>query len=66
MTADPDNPLLLDVLTASTSSYSYHADVAISEYPHAIGKSTLLLAALQARNNARVLFAGSLDFFSDE
>ena len=66
MTADPENPLLLEVLTASSSSYSYYADVAISDYPHAVGKSTLLITALQARNNARVVFAGSLDFFSDE
>ncbi|CAB3985137.1 Dolichyl-diphosphooligosaccharide--glycosyltransferase 48 kDa subunit [Paramuricea clavata] len=66
MTVDPDNPLLLEVLTASSSSYSYHADVPISEYPHAVGKSTLLITAMQARNNARVVFAGSLDFFSDE
>ena len=66
MTIDPDNPLLLEVLTASSSSYSYHADVPISEYPHAVGKSTLLITAMQARNNARVVFVGSLDFFSDE
>ena len=66
MTVDPDNPLLLEVLTASSTSYSYHSDIAISEYPHAVGKSTLLITAMQARNNARVVFAGSLDFFSDE
>ncbi|XP_028394038.1 dolichyl-diphosphooligosaccharide--protein glycosyltransferase 48 kDa subunit-like [Dendronephthya gigantea] len=66
MTVDPDNPLLLEVLTASSSSYSYHIDIPISEYPHAVGKSTLLITAMQARNNARVVFAGSLDFFSDE
>jgi oligosaccharyltransferase complex subunit beta len=36
------------------------------QYPHAVGKSTLLVAALQARNNARVVFSGSMDFFSDE
>uniref|UniRef100_A0A8B9W4F7 Dolichyl-diphosphooligosaccharide--protein glycosyltransferase 48 kDa subunit n=1 Tax=Bos mutus grunniens TaxID=30521 RepID=A0A8B9W4F7_BOSMU len=34
-------------------------------YPHAVGKNTLLIAGLQARNNARVIFSGSLDFFSD-
>ncbi|CAJ0965478.1 unnamed protein product, partial [Ranitomeya imitator] len=28
-------------------------------------KNTLLIAGLQARNNARVVFSGSLDFFSD-
>lgn len=36
------------------------------QFPHAVGKDTLLIAALQARNNARVVFVGSLDFFSDE
>lgn len=36
------------------------------QYPHAVGKNTLLIAALQARNNARVVFSGSLYFFSDE
>jgi oligosaccharyltransferase complex subunit beta len=36
------------------------------QYPHAVGRSTLLIAALQARNNARVVFSGSLYFFSDE
>lgn len=35
------------------------------QYPHAVGKNTLLIAGLQARNNARVVFSGSLDFFSD-
>jgi len=29
------------------------------------GKDLLLIAALQARNNARVVFSGSLYFFSD-
>ena len=37
-----------------------------SEYPHAVGSNTLLIAAIQARNNARAIFFGSLDFFSDE
>jgi hypothetical protein len=36
------------------------------QYPHAVGRSTLLISALQARNNARVVFSGSLYFFSDE
>ena len=35
------------------------------QYPHAVGKNTLLIAGLQARNNARVVFSGSLEFFSD-
>lgn len=36
------------------------------QYPHAVGKDTILIAGLQARNNARVVFSGSLAFFSDE
>ncbi len=38
----------------------------ILKYPHSVGKNTLLISALQARNNARVLFTGSLDFFSND
>ena len=66
MTADPDNPLVLEIMTGSTTSFSYFPEDNISEYPHAVGKSTLLIAGLQARNNARVVFSGSIDFFSNE
>ena len=45
---------------------SYYNCVLCSQFPHAVGKNTLLVAALQARNNARVAFFGSLDFFSDK
>ena len=31
MTADPDNPLVLEVLTAASTAYSYYPDVKISE-----------------------------------
>lgn len=64
--ADKENPLILQILTAESTAYSYVPDTPIKEYPHAVGKGTLLIAALQARNNARVLFSGSLYFFSDE
>jgi len=63
---DRDNPLVLDILTGSSTSYSHNPEEPITEYPHATGKNTVLIAGLQARNNARVIFAGSLDFFSDE
>lgn len=66
MTADAENPLVLDILHASWTAYSFNPDEKITEYPHAVGQNTLLIAGLQARNNARVLFFGSLDFFSDE
>lgn len=63
--SDQESPLILEVLTASSSAYCYNPDNKITEYPHAVGKNTLLISALQARNNARVMFSGSLDFFSD-
>ncbi|KAK3090175.1 hypothetical protein FSP39_009732 [Pinctada imbricata] len=66
MVADTDNPLVLNVLHASSTAYSFNPDKQVTDYPHAVGKNTLLIAALQARNNARVVFVGSLDFFSDE
>uniref|UniRef100_A0A8C9X086 Dolichyl-diphosphooligosaccharide--protein glycosyltransferase 48 kDa subunit n=1 Tax=Sander lucioperca TaxID=283035 RepID=A0A8C9X086_SANLU len=65
MVADPENPLVLDILTGSSTSYSFFPDRPVSQYPHAVGKNTLLIAGLQARNNARVVFSGSLEFFSD-
>ena len=63
--ADRSNPLVMEILTASSSAYSHNPDEPITQYPHATGKNTLLIAGLQARNNARVVFSGSLDFFSD-
>ena len=38
----------------------------IKDYPHAVGRNTILIAALQARNNARVIVLGSIDFLSDQ
>lgn len=64
--ADRENPLVLPLLTADSTAYSYVPDTPIKEYPHAVGRGTILIAALQARNNARVVFSGSLYFFSDD
>ncbi|KAF5292597.1 hypothetical protein FQA39_LY13930 [Lamprigera yunnana] len=64
--ADPDNPLVLPLLTADSTAYTYIPEQPIKEYPHAVGKNTVLIAGLQARNNARVVFSGSLKFFSDD
>jgi len=63
---DPENPLVLEILTASSTAYSYDPEKPITDYPHTVGRSTVLVAGLQARNNARVVFSGSLDFFSDK
>jgi oligosaccharyltransferase complex subunit beta len=56
----------VEVLTGSPTAYSHNPDSAITDYPHTVGTATLLIAALQARNNARVMFFGSLDFFSND
>jgi oligosaccharyltransferase complex subunit beta len=63
---DAENPLVLEILTASSSGYSFHPEREITEYPHAVGQSTVLVAGIQTRNNARVVISGSLDFFSDD
>ena len=66
LSADAQNPLIVNILTGSSTSFTYTPNEKITEYPHSVGKSTLLIAALQARNNARVTFSGSLEFFSNE
>ncbi|CAN7999841.1 unnamed protein product, partial [Ixodes pacificus] len=58
--------LCYEALTAPSTAYSYNPGNKITEYPHAVGKNTVLVSALQARNNVRVVFCGSLDFFSDK
>jgi len=60
------NPLVTKVLSGSSSSYTYNPDVPVKDNPVAMGHNTVLVAALQARNNARVVIAGSLEMFSDE
>ena len=66
MTADSDNPLVLEIMNGYSTTYSYFTQDPISDYPLVVGRSTLLIAGMQARNNARVVFSGSLDFFSNE
>eukprot|EP00096_Caligus_rogercresseyi_P005361 TRINITY_DN2067_c0_g1_i1.p1 TRINITY_DN2067_c0_g1~~TRINITY_DN2067_c0_g1_i1.p1 ORF type:complete len:434 (-),score=183.49 TRINITY_DN2067_c0_g1_i1:101-1402(-) len=61
-----ENPLVLPILSASSSAYSHDPLKPIKDYPHAVGKNTLLIAGLQARNNARVVFSASLEFFSND
>ncbi|KAJ2952491.1 hypothetical protein O0L34_g6809 [Tuta absoluta] len=63
---DKDNSLVMPILTADSTAYSYNPKSQVKEYPHAVGRKTVLIAALQARNNARIVFSGSLYFFSDE
>ena len=63
LVSDPKNPLVLNVVTSSPTAYSQNPSKA--DASKGTPKTTLLVAGLQARNNARVLFSGSLDLFSD-
>lgn len=65
MVLDQDNSLILPIMKGTTTCYSFFPDEKIDQYPLGIGSSTILLAGLQARNNARVMFSGSLLMFSD-
>ncbi|XGW10729.1 hypothetical protein V3C99_012330 [Haemonchus contortus] len=64
--AHKNNRLRLEVLRAASTAYSYRPSVAVDEYPNALGQQILMIGAVQARNNARVVFTGSLEMFSDE
>jgi len=66
MISDKANPLTLDLLTADSTAYSFNPKIEVKEYPSAIGRSLVLVGGMQARNNARVVFTGSLHLFSDE
>ena len=44
---DNENPLVMELLTASSSAYSHNPDEPITEYPHAVGKNVVLIAGLQ-------------------
>lgn len=65
MSLDEDNKLLIPILTGSSTSYSYTTEP-ITDNPHVMGKDTVLVAGLQARNGARMTFIGSLDMLSNE
>lgn len=60
------NPLAFQVLKASEDAYSYSAGEKVKTFPFTVGSETTLIGAVQARNNARATFVGSLKFFSDE
>jgi len=64
MITDHENLRVLDILTGC--SFSRLKPKPITEYPHVTGKNAELSAGLQARNNGRVIFSGSMDLFSDE
>ena len=40
---DQENPLVLEILTASSTAYSHNPDEPITEYPHATGKNSEII-----------------------
>jgi len=61
---EEDSQLLLSILRAPSTSYSHDPEETLKNL-HVSGKKISLVSALQARNNARAIFAGSLEMFSD-
>lgn len=65
LVADEENSLIIPVLRAPSTSYSAGASVPASNNSPK-GKGIVLVGAMQARNNARVVLSGSFDLFSNE
>ena len=60
-------PLSIPILQASPSAYSIDRQtVGTAEDVFVSGTAVTLVSALQAKNNARITFVGSMDLFSDE
>jgi len=64
--AAASSPLLYKVLSGNPSSYSHSPSKKVRDRLHSAGTDVLLVSAVQTRNNARVVFSGSLDLFSNE
>ncbi|KAI3462517.1 hypothetical protein Pfo_019180 [Paulownia fortunei] len=62
---NPENSLVLKVLSASSSSYSSNPTSKLSSPPSLTGSAISLVSVVQARNNARIMISGSLDMFSN-
>ncbi|GER40041.1 glycosyltransferase 48 kDa subunit [Striga asiatica] len=62
---NPENSLVLKVLSASSSAYSANPTSELLNPPPLTGTAISLVSVLQARNNARVMISGSLDLFSN-
>ena len=60
------NMLAFPVLTATSSAFSYDkSSSSLLTGDPLVGSSVVLVSAFQARNNARVVFSGSTDLFTD-
>jgi len=64
--AAENSRLLYRVLVGNPTSYSWSATERVTEYPQSTGRDALLVTAIQTRNNARIVFSGSLSLFSNK
>ncbi|KAL7101769.1 hypothetical protein ACP275_08G075400 [Erythranthe tilingii] len=62
---NPENSLVLKVLSASSSAYSANPTSKLSNPPSLTGTAISLVSVVQARNNARIMISGSLGLFSN-
>lgn len=62
---DESNILATKVLRGNPTTYSSNPAKPIDESTENAGANTLLVTALQARNNARIVISGSTDMFSN-
>eukprot|EP00735_Rhodelphis_limneticus_P003024 TRINITY_DN1419_c0_g1::TRINITY_DN1419_c0_g1_i1::g.27119::m.27119 TRINITY_DN1419_c0_g1::TRINITY_DN1419_c0_g1_i1::g.27119 ORF type:complete len:448 (+),score=71.06,sp/O54734/OST48_MOUSE/42.92/1e-121,DDOST_48kD/PF03345.9/4.7e-121 TRINITY_DN1419_c0_g1_i1:33-1346(+) len=60
-----DNPHIFSVVGGEATTYSGDPEHEIGSSVFVSGRSTGLVSAMQARNNARVAISGSLDVFSN-
>jgi len=65
MKLDEANKLVFPIAVGSPVSYSWYPEEPINEYPLGLGEDLVLVAGLQARNNARIVVSGSLAMFSN-
>lgn len=65
LTISPASSLVMPILSASKAAYVGNPEKSVTEPPPPHASSVALVAALQARNNARVLVSGSIQMFSD-
>ena len=63
---DPNNIFAVRILRGNPSTYSYFPNKGVNEAPSSTGDNSLLVSGIQGRNNARVVFSGSIDSFSNE
>jgi oligosaccharyltransferase complex subunit beta len=63
---DDSNVLVVKTLQGNPSTYSANPNESIRDFPENAGSDTLLVSAIQGRNNARTVISGSLDMFSND